>query len=474
MRKGIKVFYLLNAIAGILFALLSMSSNAVGDTLQATEYAVTATASWETTPRLGNDGVSDLVVFTRCDVNCYGSLGKGDIWYQRLANGAPYEAAVQITFGTQDNELNDVSGDYIVYTAYDSTSTLSGQIMVFQISSGLLRSIGSALIMLEPRISGTKVVWCEGGINATTVMLYDLSWLGTAREAEILAGPIPPAFDVEIGDRFVVWSELANVQLDVIAYDIAAGAKIAVTATSSVTESEPSTSGAWIVWQAQDKGVAASRIVAHNMDTGEELVVADSGVFNYRPSIDGDLIAYESRLAGNLDIFVYRISTGETFQVTTDPADQYLNDVFGHSITYVDQRTGSEDVYVSDLVFIPPDPCAALGGDTDSDGVCDDNDNCAAVANPDQADADGDGIGDACDINPLLEVTGREDYSTPSGEFTRYWLSVTNYDAIPDDLFERAPDLPSMWFEYKRIPYVGGYIQARWYLYVWILRFRFS
>jgi hypothetical protein len=35
--------------------------------------------------------------------------------------------------------------------------------------------------------------------------------------------------------------------------------------------------------------------------------------------------------------------------------------------------------------------------DTDSDGVVDSQDNCPAIANADQADADGDGIGDACE-----------------------------------------------------------------------------
>jgi hypothetical protein len=46
--------------------------------------------------------------------------------------------------------------------------------------------------------------------------------------------------------------------------------------------------------------------------------------------------------------------------------------------------------------------------DADSDGVPDSTDNCPAVANADQADADGDGIGDACDtpIGPDADGDG--------------------------------------------------------------------
>jgi hypothetical protein len=56
--------------------------------------------------------------------------------------------------------------------------------------------------------------------------------------------------------------------------------------------------------------------------------------------------------------------------------------------------------------FCPNDPnkkaagvcgCGVADSDTDNDGVIDCQDNCPQAANPDQADTDGDGIGDACD-----------------------------------------------------------------------------
>ncbi|MFC1927845.1 thrombospondin type 3 repeat-containing protein, partial [Chloroflexota bacterium] len=49
------------------------------------------------------------------------------------------------------------------------------------------------------------------------------------------------------------------------------------------------------------------------------------------------------------------------------------------------------------------DPCPNLiigCTDTDQDGVCDDDDNCPTVANPNQEDEDEDGVGDDCDGCP--------------------------------------------------------------------------
>ena len=45
-------------------------------------------------------------------------------------------------------------------------------------------------------------------------------------------------------------------------------------------------------------------------------------------------------------------------------------------------------------------PCANNGGDSDNDGICDNIDNCRTTYNPDQADSDGDGIGNVCDGTP--------------------------------------------------------------------------
>jgi hypothetical protein len=70
---------------------------------------------------------------------------------------------------------------------------------------------------------------------------------------------------------------------------------------------------------------------------------------------------------------------------------------------------GATDLVVLDD-FIYGEPGASAGGpppgptDTDGDGYADSADNCAAVANPDQADGDHDGAGDLCDAPTLAEL----------------------------------------------------------------------
>lgn len=61
----------------------------------------------------------------------------------------------------------------------------------------------------------------------------------------------------------------------------------------------------------------------------------------------------------------------------------------------------------------PTDP---TNNDVDGDGVCDDADNCPTVANPAQADTDGDGVGNVCDPDgPPIDVGPPANPGPPAG-----------------------------------------------------------
>ena len=390
--------YLIAAICALV--LFSTCPGFAQTTLTVDEYRVTSSTLYETTPTLGNDGTQELVVYTARELLNTGMFEQADIYYQPLLGGQPNGGPVQVTASLTDDVLNDVGGDYIVYTAFEDTTSLTGLIMLYRISTGQLRALSDPGWVRDPKISGRYVIWLQGASGATEVILYDIN----TNVSQTLAGPVPPTFQVEVGSRFAVWASLDG-DYDIEVFDFEIGARYAITATAMTDERYPSTAGDWIVWEARDARSTMGRIEAYNGRTGEMRVIAENDFTNRLPSIDGNLIAWESNASGNFDVYVHRLDTSETFQVTDDPGDQYLNDLFGDKIAYVDRRWGDEDIFLSKLTFSFPDPCADLGGDSDGDGVCDANDNCPTVTNSDQSDNDGDGVGDACDFpTPNLMV----------------------------------------------------------------------
>jgi len=128
-----------------------------------TDHPIAQTASYyETMPRFGNDGVSDLVVFPRRAYLSSGYLGPGVIWYQRIDRaGNPTGDAVQVSSGDPetDFELNDVSGDYIVYAAYDSVTVASGEIVVYRISTTARQSLRRADVSRMRTTSWDMMSW---------------------------------------------------------------------------------------------------------------------------------------------------------------------------------------------------------------------------------------------------------------------------------------------------------------------------
>lgn len=98
-----------------------------------------------------------------------------------------------------------------------------------------------------------------------------------------------------------------------------------------------------------------------------------------------------------------------------------------HELVITNSNPGSECVIAVEVVR------GADCGDGDSDGVPDEQDNCALVANADQRDTDGDGSGDVCDADDDGDGCGDDVDQAPLSARTRvgsYWVRGTCADGI--------------------------------------------
>jgi Tol biopolymer transport system component len=194
-------------------------------------------------------------------------------------------------------------------------------------------------------------------------------------------------------------------------------------------------------------GNAGPDVFVHDRQTAEteRVSINSAGVeangVSLEPSISGDgrLVAFRSH-ASNLvaddtnvrsDVFVHDRQDGATRRVSANSAGIEGNDnslepsisADGRSVAFTsfatnlvpdDTSTGS-DVFVNDTKQ-----------DADADGVPDDADNCPDVPNSDQADLDGDAIGDACDPDPAAVMLSPPDAVNTVGTLHTVTAHVSN------------------------------------------------
>jgi hypothetical protein len=323
---------------------------AVDVTLQTAEYQVTSNVNGHSTPVIGQDTIGDYIVYTQYPI-VNGVGGNSSIFYQRVASGQPTGSPVPVAESSENQYLNDASGDYIVYTRAPSVG-MPGDIVLFQISTGLANRLTSTGDCISPRIFGQYVVFLQELAVGMQVLLYDIG-SGLPAQTSVMAGPTPSIGDAAIGDRFIVWSQLVNNQYDVAAFDMQKGLTESVSANAQLNEQDVATDGAWITFETSSvTNPAGVSIQAINMDTGATLTIADNGSDNQRPDISGDLLAYESNILGYYQIFIYRLAEGDTFRATGTTHDERLNNIYGPLVTYVDDRTGTYNVFASSLTFV--------------------------------------------------------------------------------------------------------------------------
>lgn len=320
--------------------------------------------SWSTTPRLGADALGEIVVFGRMPLRSDGSQLPSEIWYQRLnSDGTPSGAAVRVSDGTTYDQLPDISGHRIVYTAYESLMTPTGRLMLYDIATGSRTPITPVTSLHGARIDGDVVVWIQGLSTATSLMYWDLNWqAGTQPVA--LAGPNPAAEQVDIGSRFVVWAQRDGVRRDIWAYDRSMGTTAVVAGDPALLMDSPATSGNWVAWMARSATGSISIQGADLANSNASMTLVENGAKNRLPSIDGDLMSFESNVPGQLSVYLYRIADGRSFQVTSGEAYEALHvpNLRGDKIAFV-RKIGynRSEIFVSRFRFACGASCSACG-----------------------------------------------------------------------------------------------------------------
>lgn len=319
----------------------------------------TSSSASEFEPRLADDGYEAYVVYVERVVVSGPRFGPGAVLHQGYdgSTGDLHGPSEQADDGYSHAAQADASAEFIVYSEFLDIDSVEGSILVYDLEFEESHGILSEQAEVEsPRIHGDHIVWTQREDGGTSVLYFNIGWIGSGRAPETIAGPIavgsrPPATNLALGDRYIVWHELVDGQYDVRAYDLQTQEVLPVAVDPEVDESEPDTDGAWVTWTSEDLGSGATRIHASQPETGKYRQFGNAGSYNGNPAISGNNVVFESDASGYVHIYLYRIEEQDVREVTDRPSDQRLSDILGDWIAYTDTPDGNSDVFLTKMEF---------------------------------------------------------------------------------------------------------------------------
>jgi beta propeller repeat protein len=209
-----------------------------------------------------------------------------------------------------------------------------------------------------PRVSGNRVVFARSrtpdGRNTTVrsdIYLLDLA----TGKAAFLGTSTKDLPDVAIsGDTVVwetgtdepVWPGLTNTRNYFTSFNLPERRKTDIVSDLPDNPEGPVIDGDLVVYSGVSHGPAdqsgrytdfTSDIFCYNLSSGKEVQLSSSGRA-YNPVVSGPLVTWEDTRGGNVDIYLYNLSSREETAICQDPADQRNPKISGTWVVWEDKR----------------------------------------------------------------------------------------------------------------------------------------
>jgi beta propeller repeat protein len=257
-----------------------------------------------------------------------------DIWYTDLTTGLSYP----VTTAPGDQQLTGVSDGRIAYTDWNTMD-----VMVYDVASHSTLNITNAAgsNSLDPALGGNLIAWSDDRDVNTEIYARNLV---TSEERRITSDMLVDQAPA-VGDGIIVWERCDGYACDVFAYEWTTGATTQLTATPNASERFADVSGRTVVFQREQGTPVDKDLVACNIDTLIEKVLPLTGD-QENAHISGNYVSYNDSASGLPHIGLWDLISGCHYEMTSNSAGQYLNDIDGNRIVYSDNRGDDLDIFV--------------------------------------------------------------------------------------------------------------------------------
>ena len=293
--------------------------------------------------------------------------------------------------------------------------------------------------------SGKVVGWTCDDSAEHHAFLYDESATPKMKDLGTLPGGFfSEARAINRSGQVAGWSSLfpspTGGSPHAILYSASTGMKsIGTLPNGSVSEAYDINASGQVVGYSYTTSTGTPHAFLYSASTGMQDLGTLGGSFSHALGINdsGQVVGNSSPPTGRTHAFLY--SGGQMQDLNSlIPADSGWELISAIAINTSGQIVGSGIINNQTRAFLATPDTPTPPPDSDGDTVTDDKDNCPDVANTDQVDTDGDGVGDACDEE--ASDTTAPTAKAPTHKFTT--LSTLATSTVPVKLTWSATDNP--------------------------------
>jgi beta propeller repeat protein/parallel beta-helix repeat protein len=117
--------------------------------------------------------------------------------------------------------------------------------------------------------------------------------------------------------------------------------------TNESYQSNPAIYEDRIVWQDDRNGNL--NIYMYDISTSREIQITTNESNQYIPDIDADNIVWNDLRNGKRNVYMYNLSTSTESRITTNTSDQWLPAIYKDKIVWIDYRNGKAEIYIYNL-----------------------------------------------------------------------------------------------------------------------------